>query len=378
MYQFSAPMPYNIDDINQLIEINNYIEKSKITSLFFSLPSDCELFTGFEQYRNLIFGRNWNYWKGLISKCLDKETDFIYLLNSPNRLPIESFDFEKKLEKLDKLLDELSKLGVNKLRIADHKLMSYIEKNYPNFIIYASTSLEYKIISEYRNFMKVHPNTKQIVPSHDCIKNFTLLKNLKKLFPNVEIELMVNEGCIRGCPLRANHAGEIIDRNIIYKNDINLSNKYYTQAFCDKVPPINSITSANVIYPWEIKEYSKIGINKFKLVGRDIFDTGMERCLHRYYAYLKGIDYLKNINNMPVGMFIHHSCVIPELQYITLKDYKKYLPKISYFKKYGNLCSSRCGVECRYCDNCAKKIEKVLMKKHEEMRKRTVPVCVIT
>ena len=33
----------------------------------------------------------------------------------------------------------------------------------------------------------MHPKIKQIVPSHDSIKNFTFLKNLKKLFPNIEL-----------------------------------------------------------------------------------------------------------------------------------------------------------------------------------------------
>ena len=48
-----------------------------------------------------------------------------------------------------------------------------------------------------------------------------------------------------------------------------------------------------------------------------------------------------------------------------------------HFKKYGHLCASRCGVECRYCYKCAEKIQKVFMKKQEEQQKSTMPFCVI-
>ena len=376
MYEFSAPMPYEIENINKLLDINNQVERSRITSLFFSLPSTCELFTGFEQYRNSVLQQPWDYWKKLISFCLDKGQEFIYLLNNPMRLQIENPDFEIQLDKLNLLLIEIQKLGVKNLRIAEHKLMSYIEKHYPYFNIYASTSFEFKSLSEYKNFMFMHPDVKQIVPSHDTIKNFVFLKNLKKLLPNVEIELMVNEGCFHGCPNRYGHASEVMDRNTILKNDITISNRYFTNEFCSKIKDkILCMTKSNVIYPWEIFEYSKIGINKFKLVGRDSYTYRIENYLNEYLLYLKGIDNIKNIENEPINKFIHHLSEDNILNQLKVKEIKNLLPDINHFKKYGELCSVDCGVNCFYCHKCAEKIEKVFNKKQEEMRKRTMPVC---
>ena len=196
-------MPYNKDDIDKILEINKQVQKSKITSLYACVPRGCEVFTGFEQSRNFSFDNvNWDYWKGLIEYTLEKGCDFIYLLNSPRPLPIENPDFPKQLEKLDLLLSELRKIGVNKLRVASAQLMSYIGNHYPDFQVLASTSLEYKTIWEYQNFIAFHGEVKQIVPSHDINKNFKLLKNLTKRYPNMEFELMVNEGCLQGCPNR--------------------------------------------------------------------------------------------------------------------------------------------------------------------------------
>ena len=232
MYQFSAPMPYTIDDIQKLININNQIEKSRITSLYACVPRGCEVFTGFEQSRNIsVDNVSWDYWKNLIEFTLSQGCDFIYLLNSPRPLDIENSEFTKQLEKLDFLLSELKNMGVNKLRLASGQLMAYINKYYPDFQILASTSLEYKTICEYQNFLYFHGEVKQIVPSCELNRNFKMLSHLRKHYPNVEIELMVNEGCLQGCPNRMLHQYISIDRTKTINDDICLSQNYAT-SFC--------------------------------------------------------------------------------------------------------------------------------------------------
>ena len=114
----------------------------------------------------------------------------------------------------------MQKIGVNKLRVASAQLMTYIGKHYPDFQVLASTSLEYKTIWEYQNFIQFHPDVTQIVPSHDVNTNFLLLKNLRKRYPNMEIELMVNEGCLQECPNRNLHESIIHDNNISIDNKI--------------------------------------------------------------------------------------------------------------------------------------------------------------
>ena len=135
---------------------------------------------------------------------------------------------------------------------------------------------------------------------------------------------------------------------------------------------------SNNIFPWEIDEYSKIGINKFKLVGRDEIFYKIDSYISDYYKFLKGIDDIKTIENVSINTFIHHLSSNNVLKQLTVKEYKKYLPNINHFKKYGELCAWDCGVNCRYCYKCAEKIQKVFDKKQEEIRKRTIPMCVIS
>ncbi len=377
IYKFSAPLPYNIEDINKLFKINNYIKKSQITSLYFALPENCDYTSGFEQKRNFsLEHKDWEYWKFLISYVIKNGYDFIYLLNSTQPLTIKN----KKIEKLDRLLNELNNLGVNKLRVGSLQLASYLSRKYKEFQIFASTALEYKSIAEYQNLLHFHKEIKQIVPSHDTNKNFRLLKNLKKLYPNLEIELMVNEGCMYACPHRMIHemyASQRIDlqqENIFFSPAMYCSN--YCNHFSDK-HPFESLALAKNIYPWEIEEYSNIGINNFKLVGRDGSKYSTGPYIKGYELYLRSVDNYKMYINEKITTFIHHLMGVRELDSLKIKEIITVLPKIEHFKKYGHLCASRCGVDCKYCYKCAEKIQKVFDKKQKVLQNGNISVCVI-
>ena len=361
-------MPYTIEDINKILDINKEVEKSKIISLYACVPQNCEVFTGFEQARNVEFkNTSRDYWKSLIEYVLSCNCDFIYLLNSPRPFDIKNPDFSQKIEKLELLLNELKKIGVKKLRIASGQLMSHIAKYYNCFDLLASTSLEYKTILEYENFIKIHSNIKQIVPSHDVNKNFLLLKNLRKKYPNIELEIMVNEGCLRGCPNRNLHSQINFDNNIIINNYESLSPSFATN-FCFSILdryPISSFIFGNNIFPWDIEEYAKIGINNFKLVGRDRFYVFADY-VNKYKIYLKGIDNIKNILDCSLADLTHHLSTNLILKKLTVKDCIKYLPAVSHFKKYGHLCASICSYKCFYCYHCIKQLQKVFIKKYKK------------
>lgn len=70
MYEFSVPMPFEIDGIDKLVEINHKIKKSKITSLYFAMPGNCTDVTGFELLRTSYkINTNFDYWAEINSVC---------------------------------------------------------------------------------------------------------------------------------------------------------------------------------------------------------------------------------------------------------------------------------------------------------------------
>ena len=79
---------------------------------------------------------------------------------------------------------------------------------------------------------------------------------------------MVNEGCLQGCPNRMFHEYISIDEHKMINDDICLSGSYAT-SFCNPIVnkyPIPSLVIGTHIFPWDIEEYTKIGITNFKLV----------------------------------------------------------------------------------------------------------------
>ena len=378
--KFSAPMPYNKEQIDRLIEINNNVEKSEITSLYFSLPHTNELFTGFEQIRNhLLDKKDFKFWKDLASYCVYNGFDVIYCLNMPRPLAVENPNFSLQLEKLHKLLQEFEKIGVNKLRVAPPKLMAYLNKYFPQFDIYGSAASDYKIIQEFQFLKQVHPYLKEIVPSHNINKNFKLLKNIQTT--GLELEIMVNEGCLQGCSNRFEHECAFTDNCFEHLTEERILKEDFCKRNCTQIEqrnPVLYLTKGNHIYPWEIEEYSKIGINKFKLNGRDAINDEKSSLTEHIYIYLKGIDDIKNIENIPVISFASNLTSQERLKDLKVKDIKKYLPDIKHFIKNGHLCSSNCGVSCKYCYKCSEKIEEIFKQKDKINKHKTIPFSIIS
>ena len=378
--KFSIPLPYSKQSIDMIIEINKEVKKSKITSLYFSLPSSNELFTGFEQTRNILLDKtDFEFWHNIAFYAVNNGFDVIYCLNSTRPLQINNPEFINQIKRLDKLLEVLYKTGIYKLRVASPKLLTYINHYFPQFELYCSTANDYKIIQEFINLKQIHPYLMQAVPSHNVNKNFKLLKNIQKSV--IDIEIMVNEGCLQGCSNRFEHEAAYTDGNIQLFTDEKIFYESYCKKNCVKIEQSNPflyLAKGNHIFPWEIDEYSKIGIKHFKLAGRDgIRDSSSEaHFIKMTEAYLKGVDNVKDIENYPIINFVYNSALKYILKDLKVKDVIKYLPDIKHFEKYGELCASICGTECRYCFKCGEKIKKVLNKQKRE--NNNMPFCVIS
>ena len=338
MYTFSVIMPNKIEYVDRIIDINNGITKSRITTFYGSLSKYCNLFTGFERIKRYSYERiEWDDWKKLAEYALSKNFDLVYLLDSSEPVDFELEVTKQKLDKLDILLNELKILGINKLRIASLKLMTYIEENYPYFEIMAAPNLEYNGLAEYKNLIRFHKNINQIVPTTNINKNFKLLSLLKKEYSNINIKIVLDEFCMYNC---------------LYKNCCDKS--------CitnQKISAYDRLVFTTTIFPSQIKEYAKIGINDFELLGYP--KIGYSAQLDRILWYISDLE-----TNNSTG---YYNLILDEFDcvrdsFLTLKELKKYLPDIKHFVKYGHLCSSICGTECNYCFKCSEKLKKIVNK----------------
>lgn len=357
---FSVPLPYDFSHIHKLTEINSEITRSHIKYLYGCLPLNAKDRCEFEQSR--VFDRRVPSLKALlpyIAFAQDNGYQFVYLLNSLN---VMSYDeFRKKEDKLKRIVETMLENGVQDFRVASVMVIDYLAQNYPAVRIRCSTSQEYSSIKQYDNLIKTYP-IKEIVPSWDCNRNFKLLRNLKKLYPNLDIEIMVNEGCISGCPFRVYHSLYKGSKDKWRKNRFNnffkqecvrLYSNDFALAFC----------KSNIIYPWQIDAYRKIGIRNFKLVGRNVDEFKTGEYLDIYRQYLLGVDDIQNILSVPVVLFNHALFKSQWLQSVKVGDVLEILPSIEFFSKKEFSCADACGVECNYCSEKARQLEAVLKRR---------------
>lgn len=215
------------------------------------------------------------------------------------------------------------------------------------FNFHVSTSCEYHNICQYTNLINSYPNIKSINISIDDNRNFELLQNLRKKYPNIDLEIILNESCVYGCPSRISHPSTFF--------------KYFDCiSYCDKIGKIDYFFKSNMIYPWQVEYFSAIGINNFKFV---FFDRGSNSYSQSIKPYLmcveNGTDELFAKDFFYSVMSMRGDEKLKEN--VKLSDIKPYFPEMKYFVKNGNMCSSICGIECNYCNECAKKVKKMVL-----------------
>lgn len=344
VYEFSSPLPYNFDFIDEMAELNNSLNKSKIKTLYNSLPSNtknnlCNFVESPVRGVNPAI-KDFDDFAKYVVYAQKKGFDFCYALNSPK--PFSQEDFEEYKDRLYALIENLKSINCYKVKVANTQLFEFF-KEFPEFELSGSTSFEYSSIKQYQNLLKVYPNIKAFTVTIDQNKNFALLKNLKKMFPKVKFEIMVDEPCLSGCPARMSHPCSSMF--VFPCNEI------------IRKAPWQYICNSNIIFPWQLHTYAKFGFNNFKLIGRGSKARINLENIKFAEVYLKSIEN-QNLDNellQPLMDAMGFYTLFKDKSLV--KDLKKYLPDIAYFIKNGSSCSEKCGVDCKYCYECAEKLK---------------------
>ncbi|MBR1754007.1 hypothetical protein IJ732_04145 [bacterium] len=357
VYEFSAPMPFDFDLIDELAQFNSTLKKSKIVTLFNNVPFCNDV--DFNEWIQVLRGCSVEGIKTLkdfakyVNYAQSRGFRFTYIMNSPK--PMSTKDFYPFEERFDKLLNLLENIGCSEIKFANPQVAKLITEKKPDvFNFSSSTASEYHNISQYEYLTTIFPNIKMFNVSNDEIFNFKFLKNLRTKFPDKKIEIMVNEPCLRGCPARISHISSI---------------KFYNfncSALKRKLGILNAFFRSGFVYPWNLHYYSEMGINNFKFSAHPYLRSHFK--IDKLKNYLNCVE--KGIENISLYHFFNDIFAayyslgeryMRTPKDIMLKDVLPYLPNMEYFVKNGDKCSYNCGVDCNYCQECAKKLEKYFM-----------------
>lgn len=183
---------------------------------------------------------------------------FVYLLNAPFRI---STDTEQRIE-LEKYVSwVLQEVKPDALMISSYELMEYIRSRDDEIPIYISTIAGVKNPDDVKKFLDISPA--RIVTHHDLGKDWKALVRLTVFCKkeSIEIEIMVTESCLFGCPRRKEHyeylAGKTKDA------------PFHTKCNSRKLMhPREFLLAGGVVRPEDLHIYEDIGIRYFKITGR--------------------------------------------------------------------------------------------------------------
>ncbi len=351
-YEFSCPLPFNYKTIDEMAEFNSTIKKSKIAILHNNIPKP--LVDRYNGFIHIIRGGENKSIKSLddfgkyVKHAISNGFQFVYLMNSTKSF--SELDFLAFKDNFLRLLEFLNKVGCRDIKVGCSQIADALEEYAPKeFNWQVSTCYELHNITQYENLFKIYPKFNFMDIAHDETQNFDLLRNLRKMFPDKKIEIMINEGCPKGCPQRITRACK--------KN---------CKIYLDKRSIIDSFVKVGSIFPWDIEYYSAIGINNFKYVVSG-WPDGKTRANYSDFTELKNmLEILENgyenytFEDLYIAYYRNTSLLNERNRKLKLTEIIPYFPNIKYFIKNGGMCAVRCKAQCNYCFECAKKLEQVL------------------
>lgn len=209
------------------------------------------------------------------------------------------------LRGLDSYLNYLLESGVDTITLADPFLIKYVSRRFSDIKVVVSSASEVRTLNciEYYNGLGVE----RIIISPDVNRELETIASFVNN-SNAKIEILVNEGCLLYCPYKQAHhrfnshktrnGSEFTEENMRYID--------ICGAICLKDP--SQITRSPFVRPEDVSLYEAIGVEHFKIAGRNLSPEWIIRAAKAYQErrydgniveLLNSKEFLKDKINIP-------------------------------------------------------------------------------
>lgn len=294
-----------------------------ISSVYFALPK--ELWNSGRPVRQ----ENWDYntkidW--LLSKCREKGINTILLLNAT--VDSENAFSKESIWSLIKHIESLSEKGLTSISITNMLYLKILKKKFPNIKFYSSVNTRTKNLEHAIFLEKLWIDS--ITLDRDINRDLDTIKSMKDK-TNLELQLMLNEPCLRNCPFRNTHFESV------WYNSEQVFNWEFEDYTCYPMIRENNRLFFRIpfVRPEDLIHY-KDYISHFKLVTRDATNDKI-RFLLDIYSAEKYDGNIINIFDIEPNQFL-----------AKLRIDNSKLTSLDFFNKIKN-CPGSCDT-CNMCD----------------------------
>ncbi len=330
--EFSAPYNNNPETLEELFRLKG-LGKNRIREIYLSGPHE------YSGSGRVAYKLSLAKFVEIINRIHSEEIR-VNLIMNPTCEGSEWYHPEVLKAKMEYLSLVHTEYGVEAVTIANPLYIKEVRRQFPNLEICASVLGDIDCVQRAVIYSKAGANV--ITTDININRDLELLKQIKEA-TNVELKLMVNEGCLYKCPFRKFHNNYISH----ITKDMSRFNPEVFLANCLQVTALNhsQILKSCWIRPEDMSKYCEI-TNFFKIVGRDWPKSMVVRATKAYLEESWDGDLLDIVSSNLSAFGLRYGARLDN----------KNLDDCNFFEKVTS-CNMKC-INCDYCEKLARKLIK--------------------
>lgn len=279
-----------------------------------------------------------NQLRSYIEYSAKKGIDFNYTINASY---MENREFSKEgIARLNRFMKKLYEAGVRLLTVTLPSVIEVLSLLDFEFRLTGSTIYQVTNVNKATELQRM--GVDRLVVDESINRNFKVLKRIRETFGE-KVEVIVNSICHKDCSYRMFHYNQIAGESIDAGGGF--SKTYYPhKCLLRRYENPGNFLKLTWIRPEDIKFYTQIGINYFKIQGRPrVLQGDPVRAVEAYFKE----DYQGDLFQL-LNLFA------PVSNFSVPVDNKKLDGYIEHFQKHPDFCRSDC-IACGFCENFGKK-----------------------
>lgn len=267
MAYFCVPADFKKETLEKFAELNRKYKEAKVEEVYGNLPQSPY---GSGRSSDSIVPISLSQLKKYIIECEKNGIDFDYTFNA-STLANREYN-EKEKNKIIAFIKKIYNIGVKKFTVTLPSIVSLINNNFNDVEVVLSVVNDITTVYQLKELSDAGKISRAYV-AEDMNRKINKLKEIVKQ-SEVPIATIVNTFCLFECAYRYHHYNFMAFRDESDRVDV----VEYYGARCGqiKVNNVDEIIKIPWIRPVDIDKYIDIGINWFKIAGREMIKSGAD------------------------------------------------------------------------------------------------------
>lgn len=260
MKYFSLPADFKNETLDKYYELNQAYPDSKVAETYGQITVDN--FLGSGRSYNLLPKIDLKKLENYVSYSQSKSINFNYTLNASC---LGNREFSKEgLAEIVTFLGKLYDMGIRSLTIALPSLVELIRSTKYDFEIKASTVCS--ITNAYKALSYKKLGVNKVVPEESVNRDFFNLREIRQAFGE-QVEIIINVVCHKNCIYRNYHHNQM-SHDYAAESQQSSVDYYSHRCMMKRAEEVTNLLKLSWVRPEDLKYYLDIGINRFKIQGR--------------------------------------------------------------------------------------------------------------